>query len=436
MKTQNLPGWQVISPRLEAVAAGLGTKPWMQGFIGQTLLSIPRTPGNILTAIILGIGIAITIARFGFGLGAVTNLDDNNPWGIWIGFDLLCGVSLAAGGYVTTAACYLFGLKHYHSAVRPAITTAFLGYLFVVIALLYDVGQPWRLPYMFFSQGTTSLLFEVGLCVGLYLTVLFVEWSPAAMEWLLAMQKPPKYVAWVMSKIKPNLRKIRNAILLLTIPLTILGVVLSTMHQSSLGALFLIAPSKVHPLWYSPFMPVYFFMSSMVAGLSMVIFEGSLAHKALHHKMDETHLTEATGVTLGFGKAAAFILAGYFCLKVMDLAMNNTWSYLASSYGFWFMLEMLCVAIPALLFAMGARERKVCFIRFAAAIAILGIVLNRFNVSLIGFNWHLPAAERYFPSFSEIFISIFVVTCIVTAYRFIACKMPVLFEHPDFKSQH
>ena len=121
----------------------------------------------------------ITIGRFGFGLGAVTNLDDNNPWGIWIAFDLLCGVALAAGGYVTSSACYLFGMKRYHSAVRPAILTAFLGYAFVVVALLYDVGQPWRLPYpLLVSQGTTSLLFEVGLCVGIYLTVLFIEWSP------------------------------------------------------------------------------------------------------------------------------------------------------------------------------------------------------------------------------------------------------------------
>lgn len=188
-----------------------------------------------------------------------------------VAFDLLCGVALAAGGYVTSAACYLFGLKRFHSAVRPAITTAFLGYAFVVVALLYDVGQPWRLPYpLFVSQGTTSLLFEVGLCVGIYVTVLFIEWSPAAMEWLLGMKEPPRWVA----KVRPRLRPIRKAVLAFTIPLTILGVVLSTMHQSSLGALFLIAPSKLHPLWYSPFMPVFFFVSSMVAGLSWSFSKG------------------------------------------------------------------------------------------------------------------------------------------------------------------
>ena len=161
--------WKNLSNRLDAVADVMAAKPCMQGCVGKTLLSIPRTPGNLITAVILAIGLLITIGRFGFGLGAVTNLDDNNPWGIWIAFDLLCGVALAAGGYVTSSACYLFGMKRYHSAVRPAILTAFLGYAFVVVALLYDVGQPWRLPYpLLVSQGTTSLLFEVGLCVGIH----------------------------------------------------------------------------------------------------------------------------------------------------------------------------------------------------------------------------------------------------------------------------
>ncbi|MCK5837131.1 MAG: polysulfide reductase NrfD, partial [Desulfobacula sp.] len=143
------------------------------------------TTFNVVTGIILAGGLVLTILRFTMGLGTVTNLDNNNPWGIWIGFDLLCGVALAAGGYVTSATCYIFGLKRFHSAVRPAILTAFLGYALVVLALHYDVGRPWRLPYpVFYSPGTSSLLYEVGLCVFLYLTVLFIEYSPAAMEWL------------------------------------------------------------------------------------------------------------------------------------------------------------------------------------------------------------------------------------------------------------
>lgn len=377
------------------------------------------TPGNIITGIILAVGLVITFIRFTQGIGAVSNLSDNNPWGIWIGFDLLCGVALAAGGYVTSASCYLFGMKRYHSAVRPAITTAFLGYFFVVVALHYDLGHPLRLAYpLVLSQGTTSLLFEVGLCVATYLTVLFIEWSPAALEWL-------------------GLSKIRPYVVKLTLPLTIFGVVLSTLHQSSLGALFLIAPGKLHPLWYSSFLPVFFFISSMVAGLSMVIFEGTLAHKGLHHMMDETHLKEADGVIYGFGKAASFVLAGYFMIKVMDVTMDNDWQYLATGYGAWWLVEMIgFVALPSFLYALGVREKRIGVIRFAACLAVLGIVMNRFNVSLVAFNWQLPSAERYFPHWMEIGVSVFVVTLIITVYRFIATRMPVLFEHPDYKDAH
>jgi len=377
------------------------------------------TPFNIVAGIIVAIGIVITILRFTEGLGAVTNLDDNNPWGIWIGFDLLCGVALAAGGYVTSAACYIFGLKRYHSAVRPAILTAFLGYALVVFALHYDVGRPWRLPYpIFYSPGTTSLLYEVGLCVFLYLSVLFIEYSPVALEWL-------------------GLKRTRNIIVRMTLVLTIFGVILSTLHQSSLGALFMIAPSKLHPLWYSTYLPVYFFVSSIFAGLSMVIFEGSLAHRFFHHKMDEMHLKESRGVVLGFGKAASFIMMGYVGIKLIGIALDNNWHYLATGWGAWFMVELIgFVALPAFLFAIASREKNTTLMKWGAAWAVLGVVLNRLNISVIAFNWHLPSAERYFPSWMEIFTSVFIVTIGVLVYRFISSHMPVFYEHPDYQHDH
>ena len=360
-----------------------------------------RTPGNILTWIILTVGLIITIIRFTQGIGSVTNLDDNQPWGLWIGFDLLCGVCLAAGGYFTTVACYVMGMKHFHSAVRPAVTTAFLGYAFVVVALLYDLGHPLRLPYMFF----------------------FIEFSVAPMEWLA--QKFPWLIKW------------RKLVIRCTILLTIFGVTLSTLHQSSLGSLYLIAPEKLHPLWYSPFMPMFFFVSSMAAGASMVIFEGMFAHKGVHQYMDATHLREADGVVLSFSRAASFILFAYFMLKLIDMLVQANLPYLFTGYGVWWLVEMLFfVLMPALLYAKGARDGNVSLCRFASANAIIGIVLNRFNVSMIAFNYNLPPAERYFPSIWEICISIFVVTMIVTAYRFIVYNMPVLYEHPDFKDAH
>lgn len=377
------------------------------------------TPFNIVSGAIIIVGMVITILRFTMGLGAVTNLSNDNPWGLWIGFDLLVGVALAAGGYVTSAAVYLFGMKKYHSAVRPAVLTGFLGYSLVVFALQYDVGRPWRLPYPFImQQGTSSLLFEVAGCVALYLTVLFLEFVPAPMEWL-------------------GLKKVRDLAVKLTLALTILGVVLSTLHQSSLGALFLIAPSKLHPLWYSPYLPVFFFVSSIIAGLSMVIFESTLSHHFFHDKMDETHLKENKGVTLGFGKAASLVLAGYFTIKVMGIAGGDNWRLLGTSYGLWFLVELLgFIALPSLLYAVGVRNRDIKLIKWTAAWTVIGIVINRLNVCLIAFNWQLPSSQRYFPHWMEIATSVFIVTVGIVVFRFIVTKMPIFYEHPEYKDVH
>ncbi|MDP8240132.1 MAG: Ni/Fe-hydrogenase cytochrome b subunit [Candidatus Hatepunaea meridiana] len=375
-------------------------------------------PFNVITGIIILIGLPLTFMRFTGGLGAVANINDTNPWGIWIGFDLLTGVALAAGGYVTGAAVEIFGMKKYHAALRPALLTGFLGYSMVVFALLFDVGRPWRLPYMFIFPGTTSVMFEVGACVMVYLTVLFLEFCPVALEWL-------------------GLSKLRKPLIRIAIPLTILGVMLSTLHQSSLGAMFLIAPSKLHPLWYSSYIPVFFFVSSIAAGLSMVIFESSLSHRNFGDMMDETHQASRDTVTLGFGKAASIVLAGYFGIKVVGVAYGNHWNLLLTHYGLWFQLEMLgFVLLPCFLYAIGVRDKNVKLIRITALITVLGIALNRLNITLIAFNWHLPADERYFPHWMEIGITVFVVTVGLVIFRFIVTHMPIFFEHPDYKGSH
>ena len=377
------------------------------------------TPFNIIAGIIVVIGLILTGLRFTGGLAAVTNLTDYNPWGIWIGFDLLVGVALAAGGYVTSAAVYIFGMKRYHSAVRPAILTAFLGYTLVVLALHYDVGRPWRLPYPFIvQQGTTSVLFEVAACVALYLMVLFLEFSPAALEWL-------------------GIAKLRKLITSLTLVLTIFGVILSTLHQSSLGALFLIAPSKLHPLWYSSYLPIFFFVSSVIAGLSMVIFESTLSHRYFADKMDEDHHKEKDRITLGFGKAASWVLAGYFAIKVVGIAEGNHWHLLSTSYGLWFLVELIgFVALPCFFYAVGVRDKNLTIIRWTAVWTVIGIIINRFNICLVAFNYHLPADERYFPHWMEIGISIFLVTLGLIAFKFISTRMPIFYQHPDYEDAH
>jgi Ni/Fe-hydrogenase subunit HybB-like protein len=377
------------------------------------------TPFNMIAGIIVIIGLFVTVLRFTKGLGAVTNLSDYNPWGIWIGFDLLVGVALAAGGFVTSSAVYIFGMKKYHSAVRPAILTGFLGYVMVVVALHYDVGRPLRLPYPFvMQQGTTSLLFEVAACVALYLSVLFLEFSPAALEWL-------------------GLKKLRNILIKLTLLLTIFGVVLSTLHQSSLGALFLIAPSKLHPLWYSPYIAVFFFVSAVIAGLSMVIFESTLSHRYFADKMDEAHLKEKDDIALGFGKAASLVLAGYFIIKVIGISEGNHWHLLGTPYGIWYLVELIgFVALPCFLYAIGVREKNLKIIKWTATWTVLGIVINRLNVGLVAFNWHLPSSERYYPHWMEIAISVFLVTVLLLIFRFICIRMPLMYAHPDYPEDH
>ena len=252
----------------------------------------------------------------------------------------------------------------------------------------------------------------------LYLNVLVIEYSPVALEWL-------------------RLRKIRNAIVKLTLVLTIFGVVLSTMHQSSLGALFLIAPSKLHPLWYSSYIPVFFFVSSMFAGLSMVIFEGTLCASFLSRQDGRNPSEGKSHVALGFAKAASWIMTGYLAMKVFGLAMDNNWHYLATGYGLWFLVELLgFVALPAFVYMIAVREKRITLVRWTAAWTVLGIVLNRFNVPMVAFNWQLPSADRYFPHWMEIGVTVFLVTGFLIVFRFMVTRMPVLHEHPEYKDSH
>ncbi len=376
------------------------------------------TPFNVIAAIILAVGIPVIIYRFVAGLGPATNLDNNNPWGLWIGFDVVTGVALAAGGYTLSSAVYLFGMKEYKPLVRPALLTGFLGYALVVVGLIVDLGRPWRLPFPFVvNSGVTSPLFEIALCVALYLTVLFIESTPAAFEWL----------GW---------KRLRKFVGSLTIALTIFGVVLSTMHQSTLGTLYLITPTKLHPLWYSPHLPVHFFVSSIIAGISMVTVESMLSHRAFGSKVEIGH-EQFDRLTLGLAKAGALVMAVYFALKVASVAHGNHWNLLLTPMGGWFLVEVLgFVALPGFLFAIAYRDRKPWLARAAAILGVLGVVLNRLNVSLIAFNWDLPSGQRYVPSWMEIWVSVTLVTIGVVVFRWIANRMPILHEHPDYKGTH
>ncbi len=375
------------------------------------------TPFNLIAGLILAAGIPTIIYRFAYGLGAATNLSQVNPWGLWIGLDVLSGVALAAGGFTLAATVYIFGLKEYHAVVRPAVLTGFLGYVFVVIGLLVDLGRPWKLPVpIVYSFGTTSVMFEVAWCVCLYNFVLFLEFLPAALEWL-------------------GLRQAREWAMRMTIGLTVFGVMLSTLHQSSLGGLFLLTPEKMHPLWYSPFIPIYFFVSAVIAGVSMVIFESSLSHRIFRSQLDPHAHVDLDRITLGLGKAASILLFAYFFIRLQGLADSQSWALLNTPYGYWYLFEMLgFVLLPCLLFAHGVRHRKTTLVRLTAAWTVIGVVVYRLNVSVVAMNWNV--VPRYVPSWMEILTSVTIITIGVLTFRWIVNRMPILREHPAYREAH
>ncbi len=385
-------------------------------FLGQTPGAYARslvTPGNAVAALILAVGLPITFVRFTQGMGAVSNLSDANPWGIWIAFDVLCGVALAAGGFITGSAVHLFGMKEYRSLVRPAILTGFLGYALVVVGLLFDLGRPWRLPYpMVLSFGTTSVLFEVGWCVALYLLCQAVEMLPPVFEWL-------------------GYKRLRAWAVTLTVGATVMAVVLSTLHQSSLGALFLIAPTKLHPLWYSMYLPVFFIASAIGGGIGMVIFESTLSHGYFKDQTRHHAPGELDHLTLGLGKAGALVAYMNFMLRWLGLAHDNKWSYLGTGWGAWWLVEVVgFIGVPMLIYLYGVRREKPFWIRVAGVWTVLGLILNRFNVSLIAFNWQ--QAERYVPRWTEIWVSVMIITIGVIVFRWMVNRMPILLQHPDY----
>jgi Ni/Fe-hydrogenase subunit HybB-like protein len=398
------------------------TQPWftekiLMGYTPGAYLRSLVTPFNAVALAILAVGIPVIVYRFAFGLGVASNLSQTSPWGIWIGFDVLSGVALAAGGYTMAAAVYVFGMEKYRPVVRPAVLTGFLGYMFVVIGLLVDLGSPWRLPVpLFLSHGTLSVMFEVAWCVALYSTVLAFEFLPPFFEWL----------GW---------SKLRARVITLAVPATIAGLMLSTLHQSSLGALFLLAPDKMHPLWYSSYIPIFFFVSSIVAGLSMVMVESAVSHRAFRDQIDPGKHVDLDAITLGLGRGAAIVLFSYFFLRLQGLLDGGRFDLLPTAYGAWFTFEMLgFILAPALLFAWATRARRVTAVRWIAGWTVLGIVVHRLNISVVAMNWN--RAEPYYPHWMEIVISLTIVTIGVLTFRWIVNRMPVLREHPEYPDAH
>jgi Ni/Fe-hydrogenase subunit HybB-like protein len=362
--------------------------------------SFPRA-GTIILFALVTMGLVTAIIRFDRGLGAITNLQDGRAWGLWISFDLYCGVALAAGGFVMAGAVYIFGLKKYYPVVRSAILTAFLGYLMVIIALLVDLGQPWRIWHMIIYWNPHSPLFEVGWCVLLYTTVLALEFSPAVFE-------------------RFNMTVPLNWIRTIQIPLIITGIILSTLHQSSLGSVLLMMPGKIHPLWFSPVLPILFFLSAVTAGVAMTMLEVSFGSRVSGHRAD----LEILG---GLGKAMVFLLALFLAARLGDLLAAGKLKliFISGRYSLMFLLETgIGVILPLILFALPAVRRSRKGLLWSSLPVILGLILHRLNVSLIAL---MPRTGTfYFPHPLEFVISISIVAAGILAYLMASRYLPVI----------
>jgi Ni/Fe-hydrogenase subunit HybB-like protein len=355
---------------------------------------------------VAGLAAATTVARFLFGLGASTNLSDANPWGLWIGFDVMSGVALAAGGFIVTATVYIFKLERFHAVVRPAVLTAFLGYLAVAVSLLFDLGLPWNIWHMMVFWNPHSPLFEVGWCVMLYLAVLALEFFPVPAEGF------------------GRLAAARRAVLKLRLPLVITGIGLSTLHQSSLGSLFLIMPYRLHPLWYSPLLPLLFLVSAMALGMLMVMFESN-ATAFLYRRKPETE------VLARLGGAARWVLLAYVVLRFIDLAARGQ-SHLLYAAGwrtglFWFEMATMALAPVALLFVPKVRQSRAGQWS-VAALGVFGIVLNRIDVG--GLAHQRPDGAGYFPAWTEVVVSAGIVSAAVLLFLFMIERFRIWEQRP------
>jgi len=360
--------------------------------------------------LITGLAAAVGVTRFAFGLGATTNLTDATPWGFWIGFDVMAGVALAGGGFVITAIFYIMKRDEFHHLVKPAVLTAFLGYLAVIFGLMFDLGLPWNIWHMMIYWNLHSPLFEVGWCVMLYTTVLLLEFSPVPLD---------EFSRWA---------KIRDIMMKFRFPLVMVGIMLSTLHQSSLGSLFLIMPFKLHALWYSSILPIHFFISAVALGLMMVSLESLITHW-LYRRKPETELVAK------LAKAAVWVLMVYLGVKLVDIILSGEFAMIFSGTveGNWFIVELLIsTIIPMILFSIPRVRGSVAGQWFGSSMVVFGMVLNRINVG--GLTMLGITGDSYTPSWMELSISFGVVSTVALMFLFALERFKIWDhrpKHPD-----
>ena len=363
-------------------------------------MKLPKiTVWRVIFAIILAAGLYSTYLRIFYGLGGSTNLSDKFPWGIWIAFDVMCGVGLAAGGFTLVATVHIFNLQRYKPVLRPAILTAFLGYVLVVVGLLYDLGRPDRLWHPLVMWNPHSVMFEVAWCVTLYSTVLFLEFLPVVFE-KFGWHRP---MAWVHR---------------ISVPLMILGVLLSTLHQSSLGTLFLIVPSKLYPLWYTPILPLLFYISAIGVGLAMTIFESWHSSRAFGRALELPLL-------INLARVLAVVMSVYLWIRFLDLAHRHAFELLRRNREetWLFVLEILLTAVPTLLLFQARIRRRPGALYACAVSLVFGFIANRLNVGITGLE--AGSGTIYNPRWTEVAVTLSIVAVGFFTFRLIAQYFPI-----------
>jgi Ni/Fe-hydrogenase subunit HybB-like protein len=356
----------------------------------------------IFAAILLS-GLYATYLRIFYGLGGSTNLSDKFPWGIWIAFDVMCGVALAAGGFTLVAIVHIFNIRKYKPVLRPCILTAFLGYNLVVIGLLFDLGRPDRLWHPLVMWNPHSVMFEVAWCVTLYSTVLLLEFLPVVFE-KFGWHKP---IEWVHR---------------ISVPLMILGILLSTLHQSSLGTLFLIVPEKLYPLWYSPLLPLLFYVSAICVGLAMTIFESWHSSRAFGRALELPLLAS-------LGRVLAVAMSVYLWIRFLDLAHRHAFAVLTQNRieNWLFGLEMALAIVPTVLLYQRRVRMRPGALYACAVMVVFSVIANRLNVGSTGLE--AGSGTHYVPKWSEVAVTLSIVASGFAIFRFVAGYFPIFEAH-------
>lgn len=379
------------------------------------------TPGVIGIAIIAAIGLTFLALRFIFGIGFVTHLNNFYPWGIWIGLDVGAGVALAAGGFTTAALGHIWNRDKYEVLVRPALLTALLGYTFVAMGVFSDIGRWYYIWHPLVMWNGSSALFEVGICVMCYLTVLYIEFLPIVTERFMGKVNLPGFLKVfnkALDKLLHVLDRTLNKVMFVFI---IMGVVLSCLHQSSLGTLMVIAGPKMHPLWQTPVLPLLFLLSAFAVGFPMVIMESLTASRSFGMKPEKD-------VLASLARFVGPMLGVYLAFKIGDMVIRESFVYLTefNTASVMFTIEVVVgVIIPLRMFLSPAVRKSPTGLYIASMLVIFGVFINRFNNFVVAYDPPYTDAS-YFPSVGEIFVTLGFIAIEILLYRAFVMLFPII----------